>query len=87
MAGLICFELDITDANDFIYPFASVATSQIQSVANLPVNGWGYLMVIRQAYNQYLQIYFCASSSDYYIRSNREGIWYSWRIITLTTLY
>ena len=52
VAGLICIESDITDANDFIYPFASVATSQIKSVAHLPVNGWGYLMVIRQAYKQ-----------------------------------
>ena len=78
MAGLVEIDGYPSNADDFRHKFASTQTCESVFTANLPSQGWGYLMVIKQAYLQYLQIYFSASINKHYIRSCREGGWSSW---------
>ena len=78
MAGLVEQGGYPSDANQFLHKFASIQTSEHVDIANLPEKAWGYLMVIKQAYLQYLQVFFSATQNKHYIRSSREGGWSNW---------
>ena len=78
MAGLIEIKEYPSDADTFLHSFATAHIRENVFTANLPVQGWGYLIVIKQAYDQYLQVFYTATGRKHYIRSSREGAWCSW---------